>query len=195
MMNRKIAFIFLIICLVIIPGHMKAQGFWFKGGMTSSNLNFDRDDLVTKNSRTGFHAGLATSVMFPGDIFGVQAEVLYTTKGSEVEYAGVLDQIVTFNLDYIDVPLLLVLRPVPVMEIHAGAYAGYLFDSNINFTGTIDGATSLEKDNFEEWDYGLVGGVAFNLGYIKVGARYNLGIKEIAITNDSRLLLGDSKNH
>lgn len=195
-MKRKLAFIFLAIGLVMTPGLLKAQesSFGIKGGVTWSNLYIDRVDLDEENARTGFHAGLFSQFMFPGEIFGIQPEILFTTKGSEAEYAGVLDQRITFNLNYIDLPLLLVFRPVPVLEFHAGPYAGYLLGSDIDFTGTIDGATSLEKDNFEDWDYGLVGGIALNLRAIKLGARYNLGLSEIAVTNVSQLLLGGSKN-
>jgi hypothetical protein len=194
-MKRKLAFI-LAICLVMIPGLMQAQesSFGIKGGVTWSNLYIDRDDLDAENARTGFHAGVFSQFMFSGEIFGIQPEVLYSTKGSEAEYAGVLDQRVTFNLNYIDVPLLLVFRPIPVVEFHAGPYVGYLLESDIDFTGTIDGTTSLGRGNFEDWDYGLVGGVALNLGAIKLGARYNLGLNEIAVTDVSQMLMGSSKH-
>ena len=38
----------------------------------------------------------------------------------------------------------------------------------------------LDRDNFDNWDYGLVGGVGFNFGDIQLGARYNYGLNEIA---------------
>ena len=53
----------------------------------------------------------------------------------------------------------------------------------------------IDRDNFDDWDYGLVGGIGFNLGKgAQLGARYNYGLNNIADSRGARALLGSSKN-
>ncbi len=178
----------------MLPGITEAQtvNHGIKGGLTTSNLYIDIDDLDDENARTGFHVGVYSQYVLGG--VGIQPEVLFTTKGSEAEFTGIIDQSVSFNMSYIDVPVLLTLRPFPFIEIHAGPYAGFLVHTNIQFEGTIEGETELDRDHFRTVDLGLSGGVAFNLAAVQIGARYNLGLTEIAESNAAQVLLGDSKH-
>lgn len=181
--------------LAIIPGIVNSQevNFGIKGGVTLSNMYIDQDDLDTEDRRVGFHAGIFSQFMFMETV-GIQPEILYSTKGSEADYLGIINQTVRFNIDYIDIPILLVLRPLDILEIYAGPYAGILLNSNIDYEGAIEGETDLDRDHFETLDAGVVGGVALNFSRFRLGARYNLGLREIADSDASRLLLGDSKN-
>ncbi len=194
-MKRELFSILMAVSLVTMPGIVQSKEGYFgiKGGLTLSNLYIDENDLDTEDRRVGFHAGLFSQFMFT-EAIGIQPEILYTTKGSEADYLGAINQTVSFNIDYIDIPVLLVLRPLEMLEIYAGPYAGILLNSDVGFEGTIEGETDLDRDHFETFDAGLVGGIALNFGGFKVGARYNLGLREIADSNASQMLLGDSKN-
>jgi hypothetical protein len=80
-------------------------------------------------------------------------------------------------------------------EIHAGAYWAYLVGANIDTDGDLgDGFVQLDRDNFDDWDYGLVGGVGFNLGAVQIGARYNYGLNTIARSAGAKSMLGSAKN-
>jgi hypothetical protein len=164
-----------------------------KGGLTMSNLYIDRDDLDDENARFGFHAGLFSQIMFI-ETFGIQPELLFTTKGTEATYSGLVDQTVKFNLNYLELPALLVFRPVEILEFYVGPYAGLLLSSNIEFSGLIDGEDEIDRDNFNTLDYGIVAGIAMNFGNVQAGLRYNIGLQKLADTNVTNLLLGDSKN-
>ncbi len=164
-----------------------------KGGLTLSNLYIDRNDLDDENARFGYHAGLYSQIMF-FETFGIQPELLFTTKGTEATYTGVIDQTVKFNLNYLEFPILLVFRPVEIFEFYAGPYAGLLLSSNIEFSGLIDGEEEIDRDNFNTLDYGFGAGIAMNFGNIQVGLRYNIGLQKLADTSVTNLLLGDSKN-
>jgi hypothetical protein len=194
-MKQRVIVFFLALSLVMTPGLVQSQetNYGLKGGLTWSNLYIDEDDLNEENTRLGFHGGLFSQFMF-GGIIGIQPEFLFTTKGTEGEYTGILDQSVSFNMNYIDIPVLLVLRPVPVVELHAGAYGGILLNSNISFDGVVEGETELNRDHFNPFDFGLAAGIAFNFGNVQAGVRYNMGLREIADSNAARALLGDSKN-
>ena len=164
-----------------------------KGGLNVSNLI--TDDVSDKNARYGFHAGVYGQ-LFATDAFAIQPEVNFSTKGNKVTTnVGIIDQESKFNLSYLDVPVLAVFKLGNAAEIHAGAYWAYLVGANIDTDGDLgDGFVSLDRDNFEKWDYGLVGGIGFNVGDFQLGARYHYGLNEIAKSSGARALLGDTKN-
>ena len=184
-----------IIGLLILTPHSWGQGITggFKGGLTMSNLYIDREDLDDENARFGFHVGVFSQMMV-ADVVGFQPELLFSTKGTEGVYGGIINQTVTFNMNYLDLPILLVVRPVDLLEIHAGPYVGLLISSNVEYTGTIDGESEIDRDHFNTIDYGFAAGVALNFGSVQIGLRYNLGLQELADSDTSRMLLGDSKH-
>lgn len=163
-----------------------------KGGMNLSNLIVD--DVTDKNPRLGFHIGVYGQ-LFPSNAFTIQPEVNFSTKGNRVTTNfGTIDQETTYNLSYIDVPVLAVFKLGKVAEIHAGPYWAYLVGANIDSDGDLgDSFEEVDRDNFEKWDYGLVGGLAFNLGKgAQLGARYNYGLNKIAISQGARDMLGSN---
>jgi hypothetical protein len=164
-----------------------------KGGLNASNLI--TDDVTDKHGRFGFHAGVYGQ-LFSTESFAIQPEVNFSTKGNEVKNNfGIVDHETKFNLNYIDVPVLAVFKLGNVAEIHAGAYWAYLVGANIDTDGDLgDGFISLDRDNFDNWDYGLVGGIGFNLGQVQLGARYNYGLNEIAESAGAKSMLGSAKN-
>jgi hypothetical protein len=164
-----------------------------KGGLNASNLI--NDDINDKHSRFGFHAGVYGQ-LFANEGFALQPELNFSTNGNEVTTnVGIIDQETKFNLSYLDVPVLAVFKLGTAAEIHAGAYWAYLVGANIDTDGDLgDGFIELDRDNFDNWDYGLVGGVGFNFGNIQLGARYNYGLNEIAESAGAKRMLGGAKN-
>ncbi|ASB48821.1 porin family protein [Alkalitalea saponilacus] len=184
-----------IITMLVSPSFVQAQevNTGIKGGFTLSNLYIDRDELNDENSRVGLHLGFFSQILL-GETIGLQPEFLFTTKGTEGRYDGFVNQTVNFNINYIDIPILAVLKPIEILEIHAGPYIGFMLNSNIKYSGAIEGEESLDRDHFKTMDYGLAAGFALNFGNIEAGARYNIGLQELADSNVSRSLLGDSKH-
>lgn len=164
-----------------------------KGGLNASNLI--TDEVTDKHGRFGFHAGIYGQ-LFSTEAFAIQPEVNFSTKGNEVKSNfGVIDHETKFNLSYLDVPVLAVFKLGKAAEIHAGAYWAYLVGANIDTDGDLgDDFVQLDRKNFDNWDYGLVGGVGFNLGDVQIGARYNYGLNEIASSAGAKRLLGNAKN-
>lgn len=164
-----------------------------KGGLNVSNLYVD--DVDDENARYGFNVGVYGQ-LFASDVFTIQPELLFSTKGTKVEYGGNLfDQEAKFNLNYLDLPVLAVFKLGRSAEIHFGPYLSYLLSANISHDGDLgSGIDDLDKDNFKSFDYGLSGGFGLNFGGIQVGARYNYGLAKIADNNAAEAFLGDSKN-
>ncbi|HKZ36206.1 MAG TPA: porin family protein [Chryseolinea sp.] len=164
-----------------------------KGGLNVSNLYIDEVD--DENARYGFNVGVYGQLL-SSDVFAIQPELLFSTKGTKAEYGGSLfDQTVKFNLSYLDLPVLAVFKLGESAEIHVGPYVSYLLNANISHDGDLgSGVDDLDRDNFKSFDYGLSGGFGLNFGNFQVGARYNYGLAKIADDNDAEIFLGDSKN-
>lgn len=161
-----------------------------------SNLYVNEAD--DDRARIGWHAGFYGQ-LFANEGFAIQPEVNFSTKGTGVtridnnsaRYES------NFNLSYIDIPVLAVFKLGDVAEIHAGAYWAYLLGAEIrnNDRNPDNEFTTVDRDNFDDWDYGLAGGIGFNLGETaQLGVRYNYGLNEIAESPGARRLFGNSKN-
>ena len=168
----------------------------FKGGLNMSNLYVNEAD--DDQARIGWHAGFYGQ-LFASEGFAIQPEVNYSTKGTGVTRidANSARYESNFNLNYLDIPVLAVFKLGEVAEIHAGAYWAYLLRAEIrnNDRNPNNEFTTQDRDNFDDWDYGLVGGIGFNLGEAaQLGVRYNYGLNEIAESAGARRVFGNSKN-
>lgn len=163
-----------------------------KLGLNVSNLYID--DVSDENARYGFNVGLFYQVLST-EAFALQLEALYSTKGAKAEYRGIWDQDVTYNLNYLDIPVLGVIKLGESAEIHIGAYASYLLGANITYSGdVVNSVDEIDREHLNSFDYGLVAGFGLNFGAAQVGARYNYGLAKIAESNAAEAIIGDSKN-
>ena len=163
-----------------------------KGGLNMSNLYLD--NVNDQNARIGFNIGVFGQ-LFSSETFALQPELLYSTKGSTAQYGGAINQEISYNLNYLDMPVLAVFKLGDVGEIHLGGYASYLLNANISYKGDFaNGSDPIDKDNLKSFDYGISGGLAANFGKAQVGARYNFGVVKIANSNAARSVIGDAKN-
>jgi hypothetical protein len=163
-----------------------------KGGLNVSNLYVK--DVNDQNARFGFNGGLYGQIL-SSEAFAIQPELLYSTKGSEATYGGLINSKVRYNLNYIDLPVLAVFKLGPSAEIHAGVYGSYLVNANIHYSGNFGTSTDqINRDNLKSYDWGWVGGLGLNFGAVQVGARYNYGMVQLANSSAARNLLGNSKN-
>lgn len=163
-----------------------------KGGLNVSNLYVDEVD--DENPRFGFNAGVYAQ-LFSSDVFAIQPEVLFSTKGTRTEYDNLFgDGALKFNLNYLELPVLAVFKLGDAAEIHVGPYFSYLLSANVDADGDVDGYEDFDRDNFNAWDYGLAAGIGFNLGNAQIGARYNYGLQKLANSDLANTFLGDSKN-
>ena len=199
---KKLRNLSLLVCAVAISmmSFSDAQAQYaragIKGGLNLSNLYVN--DTDEDNAHIGWHAGFYGQ-LFASEGFAIQPEVNFSTKGTGVTRIDATSARYEskFNLSYIDIPVLAVFKLGEVAEIHAGAYWAYLLGAEIknNNRNPDNEFTTVDRDNFDDWDYGLVGGIGFNLGEsAQLGVRYNYGLNEIAESAGARRLFGNSKN-
>jgi hypothetical protein len=150
--------------------------------------------------KPGFNVGIFSKIpVTPG--FSVQPELLYSLKGSKTDYNNFVEGTgqYRFNLGYVELPVLAVVNLAKNFSIHLGGYGAYLTNANVkdvNNNGTIQSITELNANDFNRWDFGLAGGLAFDIENFTLGARYNYGLTEIGKSgNLTGTALGNAKNN
>jgi Outer membrane protein beta-barrel domain len=154
--------------------------FGFKGGVNFSNLYTDNVD--DNNVLIGFNAGIFAKVPIT-ETFAIQSELLYITKGAQLKYNNAfVNGTSTFRLNYIELPVLLVINLTNNFNIHAGPYVAYLVDGKaINDSqGTLfDIENNLKNEDYNKFDTGLSVGVGFDKNQFGFGVRYNYGLQKV----------------
>ncbi len=162
--------------------------FGIKGGANMANVNgalineIKADPDATVKQKIGFCAGIFVELNF-GRILTIQPEILYTLKGSQIDYTdGELTGTEKLQFDYIEIPLLLKLR-LPTGSLHpfifAGPAIGFNLSSKIKWIE--DGESGEETiEDFKKVDYSAVFGGGLQLGSsIHLDVRYTLGLQKL----------------
>lgn len=169
----------------------KTPSYGFKGGLNFSN--FYTDNVDDSNILTGFNAGLYAKFPITNSI-AIQPEINYTTKGSEQIYDNAIVQGTSkFNINYIEVPILLVANLTDNFNVHVGPYAAYMVSGKTSNDSNFGSSESeLNTDDFNKFDAGISGGVGVDLDVVNFGVRYNYGLTKIG--KDNSFTSSDAKN-
>jgi hypothetical protein len=180
----------------------RAFRFGVKAGLNLSQLYVSGVDVEDRRNKVGIHGGLWAKIP-TGDLFAIQPELLYTNNGSRISYqattvSGLGGSEVRFNMNYIQLPILASLTLGPI-SIQAGPYVSYLLNANVKnveLDNAVDPTTiaELNENSFHRVDYGLAGGIAFDIKGFQLGARYNHGLRETSQNGLSGLLPNNAKN-
>jgi len=165
-----------------------------KGGLNLTNLYVD--EVEDENMKVGFNLGLFAKLPVTRGL-SIQPEILYSVKGSTMTFGILNNNEYRFNLNYVEVPVLAVINVAKNFNLHVGGYAAYLAQANIKkkSDGPDDDIADFDEDDFNRFDYGLVGGLGIDVENVTLGARYNYGLKEIGKSgNFSNLALDNGKN-
>ena len=159
----------------------KAQGFHL-GVKAGANI-FKIDGSSYDNEfKFGYNAGAFAEINFSKHL-GIQPEVMFnqtnyrTADHFSAIYPGGTDDL-KGKLNYLSIPVLLNIRPVPLLSILVGPQFGILLNGDQH-------VTTQAKDAFKKGDFSMVGGLQLNLSALKVGARYVVGLSDINDLPDS----------
>ena len=194
--SKKLIFASLALGLMSISG-MQAQekiaSYGFKGGLNFSNLYTDKVD--DNNVLTGFNAGLYAKFPIAKGIV-IQPEISYTTKGAELVYNNAFVKgTAKFNVNYIEVPVLLVMNITDNFNVHVGPYAAYMVSGKTsNDSNLMSTQRDLDTDDFNKFDAGLAGGLGIDLDAVNFGVRYNYGLTKIEKDSNASYISSDAKN-
>ena len=120
MKNLKIKIIAILLLLTMVGTSIFAQSnsrFGIKGGVNVSNLYTKEVD--SKNTIVGANVGLFLKLAL-NDNISIQPELLYSMKGAELTYSGFVTGTSKFALDYIELPVMLVVNVIPNFNIQGG---------------------------------------------------------------------------
>ncbi len=186
----------LVFSCAILPSLAQGPAFGIKAGVNFSTLSVDEADKNQPD--VGLHGGLFARTSPSSDI-GLQVELLYVNKGSHATYStlfGLIDQELDLNMNYLELPVLASFRIGDIVDLQIGGYGAFLVNANIRSSGDLGTQSDdLDRDNFQSADFGIAGGVGFNLGSnLQLGLRYDHGLINVANSDAADLFLGNSKN-
>lgn len=154
--------------------------FGVKAGTNYSNVYDSEGEDFVADGKFGLAAG-AFVVVPLGKIFGIQPEVLYSQKGfkSTGTFLGTNYEM-TRTTDFIDVPILLSIKPVEYVSLLFGPQFSFLMKQTDDFTG--GSLSTSQQDEFDNSNlrkniFGLTGGVDFNIDHLVIGLRGGWDVK------------------
>lgn len=202
-MKKYTTNIFLLAALLLFSTSAFSQfsRFGVKAGLNMSNLTVEGNNDNTM--KFGLNAGLLGK-FYITERFALQPELLYSSKGFENDFDDEIftDGEVNYNFNYIDVPIKLVFYLAEDFSFQIGPYIGYLINANVDVDNAelldffeVDSKDELDRDRFNALDFGITGGLGFELDPLILGFNYNLGLTQVAKENEpTELMLGDAKN-
>ena len=148
--------------------------FGLKAGANYSNIYDSQTDKLNANGKLGFAGG--GFITFPlGKIIGIQPEILLSQKGFKATGSLLGSSYdLTRTTTYLDVPILLSVKPIEYLTILVGPqYSFLLKQKNVlaNSTTSIDQEKVFTNDNVRKNILCITGGADLNLGRFIVGAR------------------------
>ena len=185
---KKLALIVLV-TLSSLSVYAQKNGIGIKGGLSSTQVNFEGEQFVPSNAQMGYHLGVFAR--FGGIGFFVQPEVLFTqTRGQFLEISS-LSSIPPINYEAkfnrLDVPVMAGFRMLKVIRIMAGPIASFNIDSSLEEAGT-----TVQNIDFKKATLGYQTGVGVDLGNLTFEGKYEGGLSKFtdkigSLTTDNRL--------
>ena len=136
-----------------------------KAGANFANIT----DASGLSNKTGFQAGVFGGIKFTDNI-GIQADILYSQQGAEFEFGK-------FDLDYVNIPIVLKYYLIQGLNIQAGPQFGFVVNDDV-YTDSF--GTSSIKTNTKNSDVSGVVGAGYDFPFgIRFDARYNFGLTDV----------------
>ncbi|NND62409.1 MAG: PorT family protein [Flavobacteriaceae bacterium] len=155
---------------------MSAQGidFGIKAGVNFASIA----DATGFDNRTGFVAGVFVGGKL-NDKVGLQADLLYSQQGAEFDGGE-------FNLDYVNVPVVIKIFLSETFHVHGGPQFGFVANDELKSdVGAV--ADGFKTNNFDL--SGVIGiGADLPMG-LRFDGRYNFGFTK---TNEELKVLGET---
>jgi hypothetical protein len=178
-MNNSKKYLSIIVLITLQFFTVQAQNnlkFGIKGGVNFANLN--SNDIENNKVLTGVNFGVFAKLPL-SDSFAIQPEMYFTTKGSELTYQSVfVDGTAKFELNYIEVPVMLIFNLGQNFNFQLGPYASYLVSSKVKNVSDVNFnfEENIDSGDFNKFDTGIAVGLGYDTKSIGFGIRYNLGL-------------------
>ena len=169
--------------------------FGILGGLQLSS--FHNEDVGDPGFQFGFHGGFTYSMPLSKGV-SFEPQILYSKKGGEIDYAysAYNHESINYRLHYLEIPLQFNIHTRSILDFIIGGYGSYLIDATYNVDTNYGYAYGdLNYGDFEKYDYGLIGGLGFNLPFSKITIKYSHGLRDVLKNTESYPYLeGDQNN-
>jgi hypothetical protein len=173
MQSKKVTFLLLAVSISTLS---MAQGFHI-GPKAGVNLFKINGKSFSEEFNFGYTLGAFSEINF-NKKWGLQPEVIWNQTNTQTSssfddiYPTSTHDLKDVKLNYLSIPLLLTYRPAKILSLEAGPQFGILLDHSKNL---------LEngKDAFKKGDLAMLAGAQLNLGGVKIGGRYQIGLANI----------------
>lgn len=164
--------IVLLVIVALTATQINAQDLdlGIKAGANFSTFN----DAKHLDNKTGLQAGIFLGVKF-NDKFAIQPELLYSQQGASSKFGD-------FDLDYINVPIMLKYYLIGGLNVQAGPQFGFVINDKLPNPDNIE--SKLKANDF---DFSAAVGLGLDLPFgLRADARYNFGITDISDDFDGK---------
>ncbi|GAB3519276.1 porin family protein [Emticicia fontis] len=175
---KKAFFITAAVALFAISSYGQDAGqkiqLGIKAGLNYSNIYDSKSDQYDAKGKYGGAAGVFLAIPI-GRFLGIQPEVMYSQKGYK-QSGSVLGANYDFTRTshYLDVPLLLSIKPTSVLTVQVGPQFSYLMRQKTVINtglGTVITDNDFDNDNIRKNTLGAVVGLDFNFDRVVFGTR------------------------
>jgi hypothetical protein len=145
-----------------------------KVGANYSNVYDTKGQAFSADPKFGLATGVFLSVPL-GKYIGVQPEILFSQKGFKATgmiLGGAYS--LTRTTSYIDVPILLALKPSEFLTLHIGPQFAYLIKQRDVFSNGITSVAQekeFQNDNIRKNTMAFIVGADINLDHLVIGGR------------------------
>ena len=164
-----------LLTIALVAGTVSfAQGVGIKAG---ANINKIDGKGLKEEFQYGYSLGGFAELYF-NNKWGIQPEVSWnqyqtqTTDDFDDVIPGGTSDLKGIKLNYLSIPLLLNFRPVQFITLQAGPQFGILINKE-------QGLLKNGQEAFSSGDFSMLGGVQLNVGKLKLGGRYQIGLNNI----------------
>ena len=165
---KKVSIVIVLFFLLLNAKAQQAH-FGIKGGVNISNLNFD--DNTSTNSKAGVNIGVLAHI-HTSKTWAIQPELFYSQEGAS---RNVGDSKITYNLNYLNVPVLLQYMFDNGFRLEGGPQIGFLLNAK-----TKTGDITVTNTGFQSTAVSIPLGVGYLAASgLGIDARYVFGLSNI----------------
>lgn len=178
-MQRKLFLAFALLASISTASMAQSFNLGLKGG---ANLQKIDGSTFSQEFKFGYNLG-AFAEIYLGNKIGIQPELMWSQAayktGSNLGSLSPVFSDMDVKLSYMQVPLLLNIRPVKLFTLQVGPQYSILINESKS-------VLQNGQEAFKKGDLSMLAGGQINLGGLKVGARYSVGLNNLSdVANQS----------
>jgi len=197
MYNITITALLTLLVLTLSPGSSSAQytsdstypsldrrndfTFGIKVGANLSRMYDSESNTFVADPKVGYAAGVFATIPIT-TILGVQPELMWSQRGFIGRGSNLFGSYrLSRTHNYIDIPLLLSIKPSPIVTILVGPQYSYLFNTTDVYTSgnsSFEDQTDFDNNNVLKNTLALTGGFDFSLDPLMVGLRAGWDVRK-----------------